>query len=724
MKEPHDTARFPRVWNRRVDPARGHGFATRRTKPLTLAELEGNYVTGGLRRIPVTKGRISLKRLRRLLDRWHHPRLKPGESSRDGRCHNFGRALWLNLSFLNASNWREAMQEIRKRGLYVYDCWGNVPGLKDWRQGGGELVVPDEVQAGMQQALGRYFIGWDNGENDGRWFWQALRIWPAPTNRRAAYEYFMGWFAPHFRCLQNDAVSLCGLTFPHYFARIDGTRMIGAEFGQALPSVPMWAAWVRGAARQYEMLWMAGISVFNLFGYKTFEADAIQGDSHGKSWIGRGNPQMQTGPDRGHSLSLLKRMWHVLFMYGVNVESFEMSRFFREHHLSPLGKLQLDATAFCVKNEKRRGVLYSPVAMLLDRYSGWAPPRHHYSDSFYTVGGGLPYEQGDHQLDLFFREFYPGYQDCPYFRGDRGFLTATPHGDIADVVLSDVHPEILSRYQTALVLGEITVMGALFRKLRDFVRQGGLVIWSLPQLGADGLCLSGIARVQKTFRGHATRDRRTGRAWREKPYIFNAVDLAGASVWLESDSGHPLVVAKKAGRGRVITMLAPYGLTRRMPEPHPVIGCDPERDVTTLSFLDKPLGSPYRLLEGIKAVVFEILDRCNVVEVMAGLDPPEAEPIPRRAVAVQYLTNLTDRPDRLIVTVINVEPVVAYLRLRAKRARIVRALDLLRGGRRVTVNDGMVSLTLHPADAAEFNIHILELQLDRPVVHFSKNSFS
>ncbi|MBI4245125.1 MAG: hypothetical protein HY606_13625 [Planctomycetes bacterium] len=744
MRKNKGLAKLPLVWNKPIDPSKDRDFKNHFTKPLTLEELGGSYLTAGMRNFERTNDMINLEKLRQSLDQWHNPNLKPGESSRDLMSHNFGSALWLNSNFLMAKNWKEAVEEVRKRKLYIHDIWGIVPGLKERDKDGLCLVVEDDVQEYLNTNLGKYFIGWENGEHDGRWFWQVMRNYPPPVNREEAYRYFMGWFKSFFANLKNYVTSLCGLTFPHYFAQIDGNRMVGAEFIQALPSIPMLSAWVRGAARQYQMLWYGSISIFNFFGGKVFGEDKFNNLSFWSDLnLGEGNPCAQGGPDRGPSISLFKKTWYLLFMYGINIEVLEESQFYRpagpvlpsilsrdrdrekeiapeakKEFLSPLGKMQLKATSFCVKNEYRRGVQYCPVAFLLDFYCGWVPPRHFYSDSFYTVWGGIPYEKGDHQIDLVFREVYPGYQDCPYFQNGRGYLTPTPYGDIADVLLSDVRSEILFRYQVVLLLGEISVKGELLKKLSDFVIKGGIVIWSLPQLSEEALKLSGIKKVGKEIRARESHSVKTKKIYRELPFVFSEVVTSRVKVLIETDNGKPLVISKRLGKGKIITLIVPYGITSRIPESHPIIGGDPENDITTLSFLNKPIGSPYRLLHGVKEVVLGIIDLCNLLDVSASLDPDNIKSKPERNVKVQYLTNLTDRPDKLIVTVINNEPVVAYLRLKVKGAKLIKVIDLMRDEQQLPITDGALSLTLFPGDSADFNIYILELLLEKPVMQF------
>lgn len=714
---------LPLVWNLPIDPVSNKDFQKRVTKPITSKDLGGTYLTTGLRQFKLKNNKINITKLKQDLDQWHNPSLKVGESSSDLMKHNFGKGLWLNIGFLEADNWKKAIEEVKKRKLYIFDCWGIIPGLADSEntdKSWASWTISDETHNYLTKSLSKYFLGWDNGENDGRWFWQSMRIYPASVNRKEAYHHFLGWFKPFLSDMKNYVIALCGLTYPHYFAKMDGHRMIGAEFLQALPSVTMWSAWVRGAARQYQMLWIAGISVFNMFGYKTFEEDCFKGDSADREDMGIGNPGGQTGPDRGHSLSLLKRTWYVLFMYGVNIETFEMSQFFRERHLSPLGKLQLDMTSFCVKNEKRRGVQYCPVAVLLDFYSGWVPPRHLYSDSFYTVWGSIPYERGDHQIDLFFRESYPGYQDCAYFRDARGFLTPTPYGDIADVLLSDVRDEILSRYQVVSVLGEISIKDKLLAKLKNYVKKGGKIIWSLPHLSDEAMNLSGITSIGRETKSKESHNLKNDKRYTESLFTFLEANVSNCEVLLETEQGQPLMVKKNFGKGEIITIIVPFGLIDKIKESHPISNADPDRDINTITYHDKPMGTPYQFLQGIKEILFPYLDSFNLVEIMASKYPIKDLKNIERPAPIQYITNITDRPDKLIVTLVNNEPFPVYTLLKVKGADINMAIDLLHKEKELILENGCLPLTLFPSDSADFNIYIIELKVDKPIVQFMK----
>jgi len=728
---------LPLVWNRPVDPARDKDFHKRKVKPVTLEDIGGTYLTAGLRRFEIEDGRINTKKLKESLDQWHNPRLEPGESSPDLMKHNFGCALWPHISLFRASNWEDALEEINKRGLYLFDCWHTMATLEE---GGYSWIVPDEVQDYLKEKIGKYFLGWDNGEQDGRWFWQNMRSCPTPSDRKEVWRYFEQRFSEYIADLKNYTIACCGLTYPHYFAKMEGTRMIGAEFIQALPGINMWASWVRGAARQYQILWQVQLSIFNAFGYKTFEKDSFRNLFKAVDF-GIGNPTYQGGPDRGPSLSLIRHAWYVLFMYGANVECIEDSQFFRpagaasfsipssdempelapeakKEYLSPLGDIQLQVVRFCTRNAERRGVQYCPSAALMDFYNAWTPPRHIYTDSFYITGGMFPYHRGDHQTDLFFREIFPEYQDCAYFRNERGYLTSTPYGDITDVLLTDVRPHILTRYRMVSLLGHICVEGELLAKLKEYAENGGHLVWSTIQLGREAMELSGAILTGEQRKANLSRDITQGTVYQEEDFTFTEVRTSGCDILLETEDGHPLMFKRPFGSGQITTMNVPYGLCDKINEPHPLIGADPERDVTTFSYFDKPLGSPYIFLNGIKQIWFSMLKALNLIEVYASEYPIDKDNLSSTS-AIQYITNLTGEENRLVITLVNNNLFPVYALIQIKGAKIKKALDLLHGERQMPLDEnGQLSVTLFPSDNADFNLYIIELETDRPVVRF------
>jgi hypothetical protein len=113
----------------------------------------------------------------------------------------------------------------------------------------------------------------------------------------------------------------------------------------------------------------------------------------------------------------------------------------------------------------------------MDYHCGWNPPRHLYTSQIYKVWGDLPYEDGDYQAHALFTMLYPGYEDAGFYRDERGFLTATPFGDIADVLFNDAAPEILRNYEACIVLSSVPLSLETMNTLNCFLRSGGHILF-------------------------------------------------------------------------------------------------------------------------------------------------------------------------------------------------------------------------------------------------------
>eukprot|EP01052_Picozoa_sp_SAG31_P002029 SAG31_NODE_68_length_28153_cov_23.647717_11_plen_778_part_00 len=168
-------------------------------------------------------------------------------------------------------------------------------------------------------------------------------------------------------------------------------------------------------------------------------------------------------------------------------------------HLSPIGLIQRGTKAWVGKHAGTLGVQISPVAMLLDYHQGWLRPSDvcESSDPGYqkneNVWGNIPYAEHDyfvlHSIDM----LYPGYINGNLLRNESGIYAPTPFGDALDVLLTDVHEDVLRGYDTVLVGGLLAdEPRETGRKLSMFVRQGGhlfITFDSLNALGADGISL-------------------------------------------------------------------------------------------------------------------------------------------------------------------------------------------------------------------------------------------
>lgn len=670
---------LPQVWVRPVRPEEYPDFAARRARPVTRGDLDDSFHTVALRGFEYDRSPVAppetyrLVRLSETLDLWT-------------KTHDFGRVVWPMWPFLYAQNWREAIDELAARQLFLFDIWAYCPSGPLERFEWSEYRASDEVHRYLLDKLGPRFLGYDNGEQDGRYIGgYAKLVCPAPATRRQGYEAFRQYFVQLGNDLQNYLVALHSLTFPHYFASWDNHRLIGTESAQGLPSVPMWYAFVRGAGKQYGLLWFGNASVWNRWGAKDLsDPDAEDTDA----------PGFLSGPTAGTSLSLLRRLWYVLVMYGSVLMGYEAGHLCNSHAgifardpertpaLTEIGRIQLEATRWC-ESHPDRGEQHTPIALLWDYYTGWAPPRHLYTSDTYLVWGNMPYEKGDHQIDLFLRELYPRYEDAGFYHNEQGFLTATPCGDSFDVLLSDARPEVLARYPCVVLLGETRLEGDLLAKLADYVAAGGHLVAWVDQLGPEADRLFGVAVGGHASANHALLP---GNAWPVNEASFRYRELtvsAGAEILAATRQGAPLALRRPGPAGGSCLLFASeFGLTDALLPPHRVV-----------NEVDQPLASPYALLEHVKALLLPALRAHNLVRVEG---PP-----------VQYFCNVTARTDRLLVTLCNNGPEPWEGSVRPKNARAIRAIDWmsdrpLEGGEAVRVT------------VPSLDVVVVELILDRP----------
>ena len=677
------------VWNKKVNPEDYPDFYCRKVSPITREDLGNRFHTSALRQFHIDKNGY--------MDRYKE------EIKLFTETYDFGDVLWLHYRFTFAKNFKEVVQYIKEKGLYIFDIWGYVPtrplaGFSEYKA----AITPNgNAHQYLLQVLGSKFLGWDNGEQDGRFFGvYAPRFCPSPQNRKDAYEGFSRYF--HHLCddLENYMTVLLGMYSAHYMAHFGNHRLLGAETAQGLPSVPPWYAFIRGAGKQYGILWFGNASVFNRWGYKKY----------GKQ--NKKDPRLaRGGPNKGTSLALLKRLWYVEYMYGSCMMGYEqghifelnseeylaaldgrtkaLNKFPKNPSLTPIGQLQVDCTKWC-KKHPNIGAQYTPVALLMDFYTGWAPPRsyYHYAQGNYFVWGNMYYEKGDHQIDTFFRLVYPGYEDSSFYKDERGFLTSTPAGDIFDVLFSNVSNEILHRYNLVILLGEIRLEGKLLDKIKKFLKGGGKVIVSSVQLSGEGreefnLKTTGTIKESKV-------SKMNGKVFKEKLFQYEIIDIPQAEVLATSEQDGSLILKKKYGKGDLIITTVDFALNKE----------ESKKPLPSARDSEVPLPPKYYLLECVKTFLLDYLKQLNLLEVQGS--------------PIQYITNVTDDPRKIYVTLSNNENKLWEGKIRVKREKSIEIEDLFNHQKLVS-SKGEFKTRVKPLD-----VGIYAIKSNEPIVTFKK----
>lgn len=514
--------------------------------------------------------------------------------------YNFGQVCWPHIGicpqrhqFPSEEDYRQALQEferllqgVRERGLYLFDIWGYVPFDPNFPH----RIAPEHHEI-LLRVFGDRFLGYDNGEQDGRYIGSYADRGPH-TNRREGWEDFVRWDEQICRDNGNYMNATGSLNFSHYYGERNA-RMLGLETAQGLPSDTLMFAFLRGASKQYGRLTYQATSVWNRFGYNLYHDRKTEGPE------GYGY-----GPHKGCSLSLHKRLFFSSYLGGDSIVGTETGQFTADRlengapELSPLGRQHLDIMAW-VKQHPDRGVMYTPVAFILDFYNGWNMPRHLYRSDKYKVWGKLPYEKGDYLIDQIFRMVWPGYEDCSYLRNERGFITPTPYGDLFDVLTNRCHPEVLKQYTSLMLLGEVEMAPTAVQNLTEFVRAGGDLILDAVQAAALPASLTGV-RFGGLARGTLSHLLATNETFEELPYTYTVLTPTSAIPLLVNEAGHPLLTLHPAGAGRVIIGAVDCWMTDALRYASPeIVNMEP----------------PYRLLRGLQAALDRYFDSFSPVEI-------------------------------------------------------------------------------------------------------------
>lgn len=523
-----------------------------------------------------------------------------------------GRVIWPVFSTLYAGNFKDLVAEIKRRGLYLFDFWGHVPGSGTegmW----SHCVPPPGMVAYLEQELGDRFLGIDNGEQDGRYVGgYAPQQCPSFSDRFRQYLNFQRHFQRMGNDLGNRLTALVSLCFGHYFLKEGNHTLLGAEAAQALPNSQIYYAFIRGAGKQYGVHWFGNASIFNRWGYKSYESEGSEGGVH--------------GPEHGASLSLLKRLLYSHYLYNCVAVGFEQSWVQGDNTekrlmnlpvpmqtdrttcvLSPVGVIQAKAVEFVGKHGQP-GVMHTPVALLLDAFAGWAHPRHLYTWNVFQVWGGIPYAEGDYLTHGVLSLLYPGYEDASYYRDERGFLAPTPYGDIADVLLSDAPRWVLQQYGLAIVAGGLRMTLEVCDKIRSYAQAGGHVVVTganaarlVPGLELDAKPVKVPAhRIVKWSNGKEA----------VEPYAFEryAAKLPPGAETLAACDGQPLAIGIAHGQGGYTVLLSPFGLNGE-----PLVSGPIENAEQT------PLACPHVLLEHVKQAIGAALARQQLFSIGEGL---------------------------------------------------------------------------------------------------------
>ena len=471
-----------------------------------------------------------------------------------------GKVVWPFVSTLYADNFEDLVKTVKERGLYLFDFWGYVPGTNTAGQSWGQYQPPYRILKYMHDELGDRFLGMDNGEQDGRYIGAyAHMMYPGLQDGRSQYLNFYDFFAQLTDDMGHYITVLCSLNYGHYFAKMGDHIMVGAETAQALPSNNLWYAYLRGAGKQYGLLWFGNASVWNRFGWKNYTESGEFGTYN------------EHGPEAGTSLSLLRRLMYTQYMYNCAILGYESGWFYSEGlegdkekkefaKPTPIGEVQHGCVQF-VEDHPSPGILHTPTAVLLDFYNGWTFPRHLYTDSVYKTWGNRPYSEGDHQIHALYSLMYPGYENAGFYHDERGFLTATPFGDSIDIIFNDARGEVLRQYGLVIIAGNQRLDPEVLDKLHAFVEDGGHLVLTAAHLCCiEDIAWMGIEKISATKRMEGASVIFGDDKYDESPFELTELKPTADAEILATAGEDPLIIHVQRGSGCVDIVASPFGL--------------------------------------------------------------------------------------------------------------------------------------------------------------------
>ena len=153
--------------------------------------------------------------------------------------------------------------------------------------------------------------------------------------------------------------------------------------------------------------------------------------------------------------------------------------------ITPIGTLQQQAKQFFSSPDSPDlGVHVPTIGVMLDFYAGFARPCDAAFKGYVPASwGAVPWDAADMLADSVFELLLPGYRAGALRHDEQGYLSPTPYGDAADVLLSDATAELLCRYDTLVLPHRLTAEPAeTLRKLELFVSCGGNLVLTASTL--------------------------------------------------------------------------------------------------------------------------------------------------------------------------------------------------------------------------------------------------
>ena len=363
-----------------------------------------------------------------------------------------------------------AMTRLKNQGIYLFDIGGYTP-LVPFKDG-GMFKMPDTYRDALQSKLGDKFLGFDIGEQDGRYLSGLNRFNQINSNDRFhSYLNFHNYIQRMSDDLGNKINVLSVRWGWNYVAKNNNVYMVGAESQPKLgvTNVTINYMMQRGVSRTYGIPLFGNVSVFctNAANITSFKDYGVTGTT--------------SGPTKGNSLNSMRRMMFSQYLYNAAVLGFEGNLFEKpfgtNQVATPIAEIQKQMYLF-VQSHPKAGVMHTPVALLQDFMSGWVPKGSaRLLDPDFSGFGTNPWDLGDWQTHYVTNKIYPDYDKNGRNDVELGALSNTPFGEMADGLLTDASKEVLSRYGLIVFSGLVRDPDKELKdKILYYLNQGGNMI--------------------------------------------------------------------------------------------------------------------------------------------------------------------------------------------------------------------------------------------------------
>ena len=506
-----------------------------------------------------------------------------------------GRVYRPGISWLRDKDFMGRLQYAGKHGMFLHNIGGYGPG-SPFNGGFGECIVPEWQINQIKKYVGNRFTGFDVGEQDGRFnFTYRNIIEPYIPNRRRQYLSSQPYFDRVAADLGNWCSSLSVLWYWHYLLKEGYTILAGAETQNKITNGQVQYMHLRGAGKQYGILWYGDVSVFDTWGHKNYSQD----DKYNRA-------------NEGGSLSLFKRSYYTQYMYNSTILGMESgwcegSWANNKGKLSPIGRMHTDCANF-VEKYGQPGVMITQIALLNDFYSGWMPADH--IAGRFQVWNGMDYEAGDYLTDAVVSLFFPNYERSGFFHDETGAMCETPYGENVDMLHSDARVEVMKQYPVMMAVGDLFSGGKeLADKVNNYVKDGGTFIVTAEN--AARIWPEWKICEEKNPAGKIVRIGEEEFVEQGSFELYKASLPSGTRVLAIAEE-EPVAVAIPLGKGHVVLSLTRYGLN-----------IDPlaynEPATWMQGGFNTFLGRPYGLLGHFKSIIDAIFKSVQLFEVGEGL---------------------------------------------------------------------------------------------------------